>query len=229
LLSEMDKEYESVFCFGKETDTLDTEGEVVAEEAIPEYHKILKAMDLFNGSIKQIPPSFSAIKINGKRAYSQARKGLAVEIPERTVQIHDFKILSWNPPELKVKIRCSKGTYIRSIARDLGIASGSRAYCYSLTRSSIGPFSLRNAVTAETVSKNDGLTPIHFFESLGIPIKTLSMDIAGRLRKGFPVSHLEEPLEATEKFTLFTDKEKNPAALLELKSSRLEYRIVFDD
>ncbi|MCK5250081.1 MAG: tRNA pseudouridine(55) synthase TruB, partial [Spirochaetaceae bacterium] len=110
LLSDMDKEYEAVFRFGKETDTLDTEGEIIAESPVPEYSGILKAAESFSGTLKQTPPAFSAVKINGKRAYSQARKGLEVELPVRDVHINRFETISWESPDLKVRIQCSKGT-----------------------------------------------------------------------------------------------------------------------
>jgi len=229
LLSDMDKEYEAVFRFGEETDTLDTEGNVIAEAPVPEYSSIQKSVVVFSGTITQIPPAFSAIKINGKRAYSSARKGLDVEMPERQVQIRSFELLNWNPPDLGVKIRCSKGTYIRSVARDLGLESGSRAFCRSLRRTAIGPFSVDNALPPETIKQNNGLLPVDFFQSIGVCVKTVPLDIAGRLRQGFPVSRLSIPLSSEDRLTLFTDDNGIPAALMELKNEKLHYSIVFDN
>ncbi len=228
LLSDMDKEYEAVFRFGEETDTLDTEGEVIAEAPVPEYSVIQKSSILFSGTITQIPPAFSAIKINGKRAYSSARKGLEVEMPERQVQIMSFELLNWNPPDLSVRINCSKGTYIRSIARDLGLESGSRAFCSSLRRTAIGPFSVDSAVPPDSIMPKDGLLPVDFFQSIGVSIKVLPSDIADRLRQGFPVSRLSCPLSSKDRLTLFTDDNGIPAALMELKKETLHYSIVFD-
>ncbi len=228
LLSDMDKEYEAVFRFGMETDTLDTEGEIIAEDRVPEYQEILKSAEFFNGRINQIPPVFSAIKINGKRAYSQARKGLDVKIPERTVNIRNFEIISWNAPDLKLRILCSKGTYIRSIARDLGIAAGSRAFCLSLRRSAIGPFTIENAVSPDNVTEEDGVNPVDFAKAVGIYVHNLPNDIADRLRGGFPIKRLAQQLPLDNSLTLFTDSNDNPAALVELKEDRWVYRIVFD-
>ena len=228
LLSNMDKEYEAVFRFGKETDTLDTEGSVIAESRVPEYAEIEKSLHFFEGEITQVPPSFSAIKINGKRAYAQARKGLAIEIPERKVQIYKIELISWCPPDLKLNIHCSKGTYIRSIARDLGIASGSRAYCLSLRRSAIGPFSVDNGIIPDLITREDGLNPVIFFKNIGIPVQELSDDITERMRVGVPVDGLPEKIMMDENLTLFTDLKGNPVALMEIKEERIKYRIVFD-
>ncbi|MDF1569853.1 MAG: tRNA pseudouridine(55) synthase TruB, partial [Spirochaetaceae bacterium] len=102
MLTGMDKEYQAVFRFGQETDTLDTEGSIIAEETLPEWNAILKASNRFQGQIIQVPPAFSAVKINGKRAYASAREGLDVSMPSREVTIHEMTLVSWNPPDLTV-------------------------------------------------------------------------------------------------------------------------------
>lgn len=228
LLSELDKEYEAVFRFGAETDTLDTEGEIIATAPIPELSRLQAASAAFSGFIEQIPPAFSAIKIDGKRAYAQARKGIDVAMPVRTVEISRFEILEWNSPDLKVKIRCSKGTYIRSIARDLGLASGSRAYCLELRRSAIGPFSVVSATTPADISAVNGISAVDFAEIVGIPVMEIRGETAERLKGGFPPERLEglPPLE--EGLNLCVDSQRIPAALLELTGGRAGYKIVFD-
>ncbi len=230
LLTDMDKEYEAVFRFGIETDTLDTEGTVVAEAAIPEFRVIQKASEYFSGLITQIPPVYSAIKIDGKRAYSQARKGLEVEIPERTVNIYAFEIIviDWTAPDLTVKIRCSKGTYIRSIARDLGIRAGSRAFCLALRRSGIGPFSVEYAVLPDSVNERDGMNPVDFAKAAGIPVLQLPIDVADRLRGGYPTEQLVPGLDLKNEATLCIDSSGLPAALMQFSAGKTSYRIVFD-
>ncbi len=228
LLTDMDKEYEAVFRFGIETDTLDTEGTVVAEAPIPEFRVIRKASEYFSGLITQIPPVYSAIKIDGKRAYSQARKGLEVEIPERTVNIYAFEIIDWTAPDLTVKIRCSKGTYIRSIARDLGIRAGSRAFCLALRRSGIGPFSVEYAVLPDSVNERDGMNPVDFAKAAGIPVLQLPIDVADRLRGGYPTEQLVPGLDLKNEATLCIDSNGMPAALMQLSAGKTSYRIVFD-
>lgn len=228
LLSDMDKEYEAVFRFGIETDTLDTEGQIVAEAPVPELSAIQQASEAFSGFISQVPPAFSAVKINGKRAYAQARKGLDVVMPQRTVEVSHFDILEWKSPDLKVLIRCSKGTYIRSIARDLGLAAGSRAYCTELRRSAIGPFSVLKANIPDEVSAEDGITPVDFAELVGIPVLELPENTAEKLRGGFPPEKLEDIPALREGLNLCVDNRRNPAALLELSGGRAGYKIVFD-
>jgi len=229
LLTDMDKEYEAVFRFGKETDTLDTEGEVIAEGAIPDFRIIQDSLNQFIGRISQRPPAYSAIKINGKRAYSQARKGCEVNIPERIIHIHDFQLLEWNPPDLRVKISCSKGTYIRSIARDLGLASGSRAYCHELRRLAIGPFHVDRAIPPDTAAEEDGMNPVDFFESLDVPVYRVSATNARRMRMGVPLLTLSDLPEIRDERILFIDPDGLPAALSELKGDKPVYSIVFDE
>ena len=143
----LDKEYTAVICFGNETDTLDTEGRVIASSShIPDIEKIEKNIKFFTGKTYQKPPVYSAIHINGKRAYKTALEGKKIEMPEREIYIKNFRVISYIPPCLKVSIKCSKGTYIRSIARDLGIRCNSRAYLTSLIRNSIGSFNIAEAV-----------------------------------------------------------------------------------
>lgn len=224
----MDKEYEAVFRFGIETDTLDTEGEVVAEAPVPELSAIREASAAFSGLIEQTPPVFSAVKIDGKRAYAQARKGLDVVMPVRQVEITCFEILDWNPPDLALRIRCSKGTYIRSIARDLGLSSGSRAFCIELRRSAIGPFSVHKAITPDDVSGEDGMTPVEFAEIVGIPILELTEETAEQLRDGVPPDKLLEVPALSEGLNLCVDGKRIPAALLDFSGGRAGYKIVFD-
>jgi len=145
VITGMDKVYEAAFRFGMETETLDPEGAVVEEAPVPDEDTLRKAVAQFVGPIRQQPPLYSAVHINGRRAHEMARKGETPEIPYRDVVIHSLDILSWDAPFLRVRVHCSKGTYIRSLARDLGKACGSRAYVTKLNRVSVGPFSVSRA------------------------------------------------------------------------------------
>ncbi|MDC7239348.1 MAG: tRNA pseudouridine(55) synthase TruB, partial [Spirochaetales bacterium] len=158
LITGLDKEYEALVRFGRETDTLDPEGEVVAEAAVPSLEQIEAVMDSFRGKIQQIPPSYSAIHIDGKRAHELVRSGKEVEMPSREIEIFDLEILGYEAPDLKLRVHCSKGTYIRSLARDIGQACGSRAYVQELIRTAVGPFSLKEAVEVE-----DFAGPVSFY------------------------------------------------------------------
>lgn len=159
LFSSLDKTYIATIRFGEETSTLDIEGEVVATSPTPSLESIEKSIkNNFLGSIMQTPPSFSAIHINGKRAYKLARSGQDVEMPERKINIYNFDIISYDNRDLICKIEVSKGTYIRSIARDLALSCNSRGHLVDLVRTSIGPYSLDEAVSTDTLDEiNKGL------------------------------------------------------------------------
>ncbi|NLZ77477.1 MAG: tRNA pseudouridine(55) synthase TruB [Spirochaetales bacterium] len=155
LFSSLDKSYRARIRFGSETDTLDPEGEVVATAEVPTLDMVLEAIRGFDGELLQTPPIYSALHVGGKRASALARKGRPVELEPRPVRIDSFEILRYEDGVLEADLRVSKGTYIRSIARDLGLASSSRAHLVSLVRTSIGPFALSEATG---IDKQNDLT-----------------------------------------------------------------------
>jgi len=144
----LEKEYHAQFFFGSQTDTLDPEGSVIGEAAVPEESELKSVLTSFHGEITQVPPKFSAVHVNGKRAYLEARSGKEPDMPERKVNIHSFALENWDPPVGEFSIRCSKGTYVRSLARDLAYAVSSRAYVQSLTRRAVGPFTLEHTISS---------------------------------------------------------------------------------
>ena len=147
----LDKEYTGTFFIGGTTPSFDLETEAnyeydtshISEELIRETAKS------FMGKISQVPPAYSAVKINGKRAYLSARKKESVDIPAREVFIHEFELLEAGVPETKFRIRCSKGTYIRTLANDFGKALKSGAYLQSLRRTRIGEYHVDKAVSIQ--------------------------------------------------------------------------------
>ena len=142
------KRYEAMIRLGSVSDTYDSDG--VIESTGIDFHisedQILDAIKEFTGEIDQVPPIYSALKIEGRTAYKMARQGVEFEIPSRKVTVHSFDLIEYNPPELAVDILCSSGTYVRSIAHDLGQELGCGAYLSSLRRTLNGHFSLRDAV-----------------------------------------------------------------------------------
>ncbi|PKL14396.1 MAG: tRNA pseudouridine(55) synthase TruB, partial [Spirochaetae bacterium HGW-Spirochaetae-8] len=129
------------------------EGVIVDSKPVPSLESIELALkEHFTGAILQAPPQYSAVHVDGVRAYKLAREGTSVEMQERPVVIHATKILDWQPPLLKISVTCSKGTYIRSFARDLGHAVGSCASLTLLERTSIGPFLSEEAVDTENTA-----------------------------------------------------------------------------
>lgn len=150
----LEKEYTGCFVLGQTTPSHDLETETSPAEDISHVTEdmIRSAVQPFIGSVSQLPPLHSAIKIGGKRAYSYARKGDEIELAPRQVEIKEFEITNIVLPEVSFRIVCSKGTYIRSIARDFGKALGTGAYLSALCRTRIGQFRLEDAVTVDQVS-----------------------------------------------------------------------------
>ncbi len=151
-LTDLDKTYEAVFEFGRETDTLDPEGTLVAEGELPSFDRIAQEIKGFSGTISQRPPAYSAVHIDGKRAYERARSGETVELPLRRVSVRALEVIGWEPPDLRVRMTVSSGTYVRSIARDLGYACGSVAYVRGLRRISVGRWQVSDAIAPEEFS-----------------------------------------------------------------------------
>jgi tRNA pseudouridine55 synthase len=141
-----DKQYEGTICFGSETDTLDPEGEVIANASLPSRDAVERAFSQFTGEILQAPPAYSAIHIEGERASILARQGKAPEMQKRPVTIYCLELRSWEPPFANVFVHCSSGTYIRSLARDIALAVGSRAHLSTLVRTKVAGFRLKEAV-----------------------------------------------------------------------------------
>ncbi len=220
LVSEMPKDYLAKIRFGEETDTLDRDGRIVASSDIPEYKEILIALESFRGEIIQTPPIFSAIKTNGKRAYKSARQGLHPVLPERKVHIYICEIISWNSPDLDLRIKCSKGTYIRSLARDLGLACSSRAYCEELRRMAIGPFTVEMA-------SDEGLSAETFFKSIEIPSVMVQKSVAEAMNVGRPIGSIQEFLPPDAEMVFIQNEQGIDVALLDRISCQWFYRIVF--
>lgn len=148
LYSKKDKTYEAEFTLGEDSSTGDVEGDKTQiSERAPKKDEILEAMKSLTGEIEQIPPVFSAIKINGKRAYDLAREGKEVEMPKRKVNIYEFSLLDYEYPKLKVRASVSSGTYIRTLAVDLGKKLETGAYCSRLRRTEIEDKKASEALT----------------------------------------------------------------------------------
>jgi tRNA pseudouridine55 synthase len=152
------KEYTGKILLGKTTPTLDLEMPFESEKDIDHLTEqvIREAVNSFKGKIQQVPPIFSAIKIDGKRLYKKARKGKTadeIEIKPREVEIYELEITAFDLPEIGFRVVCSKGTYIRSLARDIGEKLGVGACLSALRRTKIGDFSVENALQVEAFAK----------------------------------------------------------------------------
>jgi tRNA pseudouridine55 synthase len=147
----LEKEYEGTLVLGKTTPSIDLETDFDSHQDISHLTEktILSATNGFVGTIQQIPPNYSAVKVDGQRVYNKARKGEKVVLKPRTVEISEFQITHCAIPEVKFKVICSKGTYIRSLVGDFGSTLGTGAYLARLVRTRIGPYSLSEAYTLE--------------------------------------------------------------------------------
>ena len=200
-LLDADKWYESTFVLGVGTDTADADGAVIAEaSAAPLTEEaVIQAMATLTGAIEQMPPMYSALKVDGQPLYKRARAGEQVERAARSVHIYRFELLSCEPDEqmrLTVRVHCSKGTYIRTLAEDLGSALGVPAHVATLRRCQSGPFAVDDCVTPEqlTAVKESGTdtdldTLLQPIESCIQHLPRLSLSEAATfyIRQGQPV------------------------------------------
>lgn len=160
-LQDTTKTYAAEVVLGVETDTDDLEGRIVAERPVPALtaEEVDEALAPFRGAISQVPPMYAAIKIGGRKLYDLARAGETVERAPRAVTISKLALLDWEPPVARLLVDCSKGTYIRALARDLGRALGCGAYLHRLVRLRTGPFLLDQALTLAELEADFGAVP----------------------------------------------------------------------
>ena len=150
-----DKEYRALIRLGITTDTYDAEGQITGQAKTDSITRVQVERELgrLTGSLEQIPPMYSAIKHKGTPLYRLARRGQTVARKPRKVEIKDVELLEWEPPELEIQVHCSKGTYIRSLAHDLGQRLGCGAHLVGLTRTASGRFRIEQAITLEELEQ----------------------------------------------------------------------------
>jgi tRNA pseudouridine55 synthase len=185
------KSYVFSIAWGVETDTDDSEGKPVqATNRSPEREEIEALLPRFTGTIEQVPPRFSAIKVQGERAYDLAREGETIELQPRTVEIARLSVMKHAGDRSILEAECGKGTYVRALARDLGRAIGCLGHIAALRRTRVGPFSEEEAVTVaeltEAAARGDPTSVLRPVDSaLGeLPLVAVSRDMASRLMRG---------------------------------------------
>lgn len=148
-ITDHDKEYVATVRLGATSSTDDSEGKIqdTSNKKQVKREEVNEVVSKFVGTIMQVPPAYSAIKMNGKKAYDLARKGVEVNMEPREVTIHSIEVMSFTYPELVIKVHCGKGVYIRSLARDIGIALGTGGYMSALTRTRVGDFRIEDSMT----------------------------------------------------------------------------------
>jgi tRNA pseudouridine55 synthase len=147
-VSASDKRYQATIRLGSSTDTFDAEGRITSSASVDSIteEQFEEILEQYVGEIEQVPPPYSAIKIGGRKAYEMAREGEEVNLEPRVIQVYSLELLEWDPPEAVVDVFCSSGTYVRSLANDLGNALGVGAHLVGLRRTKSGRFTLRDAV-----------------------------------------------------------------------------------
>ena len=241
-MMEAQKIYRFTIQWGVSTDSLDREGEIVARSDVrPTVEAVKAALPAFVGEIDQVPPAFSAIKVDGQRAYDLAREGIAVDLKARRVMIHEAAVT--NVPDaghLEITMRTGKGVYVRSLARDLAVVLGAEGHVSALRRERVGPFSIENAVTLDSLEEmvhsgaaSEGLLPVATALD-DIPELAVTDQDAFSLRQGRPIVLLPRQVE-TLKSQLQADSRtvsvflgQTLVALGQLRAGRLEPDRVFN-
>lgn len=158
--SKLDKVYEAELTLGSVSDTGDADGKIThVSQLKPGQKQIRQALDSFIGEIKQIPPAYSAIKVDGQRAYRAARAGKKLNLQPRVINIYSIKDAAYEYPKLNLTANVSSGTYVRSLAVDVGAKLGSGAYLSSLRRIKVGDFEVKNAKVLTKITINDIMLP----------------------------------------------------------------------
>ncbi len=228
MLTDRNKEYIAVLRLGITTDTQDISGRVLEEKEVTVSKETVQEVILsFLGNQLQVPPMYSALKVNGKKLYELAREGKEVERLPRPVSIYEIEILEENMPEFTIRVACSKGTYIRTLCHDIGKKLGCGAIMTALTRTRVGEFPIEKAYTLSKIQQlsDEGrlweiLVPIEkVFENL--PSVTVKKDASKALLNGnqLKAEEIEEPADTMEKVRVY-DSEGKFYGIYEYDSSR---------
>lgn len=224
-VQQMRKTYRSVFRLGATSDSDDAEGQlqIHAEARAPGLEEIAQILPRWVGSIEQVPPAYSAMRVAGRRAHELARQGAEVQLAPRLVQVYGIAILRYAYPELEVEVECGKGTYIRSLARDVGQALGCGAYVQSLRRLRVGPFRADEAVPLESTREQARQRLLSMSLALAdLPRIVLPEEELQRLQQGQKVAGPMSLALSSSDVAVFSDRDEMVAvATWDARSGRL--------
>lgn len=236
-IMDKDKVYEFSIRWGEQRSTDDAEGDILQTSSkLPTKAEVLSILPQFTGLLHQIPPLYSAIKVEGKRAYDLARKGKKVSLKARPVTIYTLELQEiLSPHEARFEVACSKGTYVRSLARDLAHALGTCGYISTLRRTKVGPFREKNAVTLTKLLEFQGKSGIERVVNPvdtvldDIPVVTLNEKEMERLRHGQRLPFLEVPVSVSiGDILVCKDSNHKIGALAQWKEGVLHPKRVFN-
>lgn len=214
LFTALDKRYEGTLRLGYESETLDPEGNPHKVGQPPTEEALSAAISLFTGVQRQRPPVYSAVHVAGERSYRRALRGEEVDLPERQIEIHTLELLSYDPPDARIAVSCSKGTYIRALARDIAAECGTKAYLTALERREIGPFDLAESKREPTL---EDLIPLE--EAAGRLPGVLQVPVSEaegrRIRQGAKAATLLPPerLAGSEPYRAYVEPDGRLSAL----------------
>ena len=238
------KTYEFTITWGEQRDTDDSEGEIIeTSDHRPTKQDIVALLARYTGEIEQVPPKFSAIKIDGERAYDIARDGDDPKLQPRTVFIEALTLLEAREHQADFEMTCGKGTYVRSLARDMGKDLGTKGYISALKRTKVGPFTAENAISLDKLcemdyvaARNEALLPLDTVLD-DIPALDLKEEETAKLRSGQVLSFVSKPdferleksgLGQKEAITALARYDGKPIALVETESADIRPVRVFN-
>ena len=228
--TDMEKEYVATVAFGRQTDTLDPEGVVVAEGRVPAGAEVETVLPRFTGTIWQVPPAYSAVHVEGRRAYQAARRGEEIALSPRLVMVRSLQLLRFDPPNAVLQVVCSKGTYVRSLARDIAQSLSTCGHVAGLRRVRIGAFRVESAVSPEDFDPAAHLfPPARFFDGApGIHPVWLRDEWSIKAGQGLPVRDcfFEEAPRSDGTFAAFR-RSGELVAVLEKRGGRYRYAAAF--
>jgi tRNA pseudouridine55 synthase len=229
-VSASDKRYQAIIRLGETTDTYDGDGEVLSRSAVDiTAEEIENALTQFEGTIEQMPPAYSAKRIHGQKAYELAREGEEVELAPKEIDVYHLELLEWDPPEAIVDVFCSSGTYVRSLANDLGEVLGCGGHLVGLRRTKSGEFALRDAVPLRKLEEAFDFGDWYKYlipaaEALGDwPSRELSFEEVDLVRHGHRVP-VEVPPENPENWVRAISQQGELVALMEYLPEEKEWQ-----
>jgi tRNA pseudouridine55 synthase len=223
------KTYRATIQFGAETATEDLLGDITREAEPPDESAVRAALPSLTGTIEQVPPAYSAKRVDGQRAYEAARAGLAVELRPVSIAVHRWELLAWHGTSCDVRVVCGGGTYVRSLARDLGRLTHSAAHLTALRREAAGAFSVQDAQAVAALRDE----PVQLRPPLAalphLPHVALTHDDVHRIRRGLDLAIDVDPDPRATHVALIAEEHGGLIALGERIGDRWQPRVVMQD
>ena len=223
------KVYEATIQFGHETDTEDLLGAVTREAPAPTEAAVRASLPDLTGAIAQVPPAFSAKRIDGKRAYESARAGVVLDLKPVEIVVHSWELLTWRGDSCDVRVVCGGGTYVRALARDLGRSVHSAAHLRALRRVAAGAVDVSAATSVESLRHDVPLLRPPLDALPHLPHVMLTSDEVHRIRRGLDIAITAEPERQTSHVALVAAEHGGLIALGERQDGRWQPRVVMRD